>query len=148
MDHRPDVVVVGAGIFGLCCALPLQEGGARPLILERADAVGGCVRSDRVSGFTLDRGFQVFLTAAPECQQVLDYETLDLQSLTSGALLRYRGGFERLVDPRRQPQFLGASLGGRIGNLSDRMRIARLRDELEWCSSFQAAGFRFHARIH
>lgn len=35
-----DVVVVGAGIAGLACAVTLQQQGLKPIVLETADAVG------------------------------------------------------------------------------------------------------------
>ena len=60
-----EVLIVGAGLAGLCCALRLQQSNVRFRILEAADGVGGRVRTDRVDGFQLDRGFQVFLIAYP-----------------------------------------------------------------------------------
>ena len=46
------VIVAGGGLAGLSCALRLHEGGARPLVLEASDGVGGRVRSDEVDGQT------------------------------------------------------------------------------------------------
>ena len=37
-------------------------------LLEASDGVGGRVRTDVVDGFTLDRGFAIFLTSYPEAQ--------------------------------------------------------------------------------
>ena len=54
-----DVVVVGAGLAGLRCAVRLAELGREVLVLESADAVGGRIRTDVVDGFRCDRGFQV-----------------------------------------------------------------------------------------
>lgn len=64
VDREADVIVVGAGIAGLSCAVKLQQSGVRPLLLEASDGVGGRVRTDVVDGFLLDRGFQIFLTGA------------------------------------------------------------------------------------
>jgi phytoene dehydrogenase-like protein len=61
-----DVIVIGAGLSGLACALTLREQGLEPLVLEASDAVGGRVRTDRREGFLLDRGFQVLQTWYPE----------------------------------------------------------------------------------
>ncbi|PNH10632.1 putative lysine-specific histone demethylase 1 [Tetrabaena socialis] len=61
-DRQADVIVVGAGVAGLSAAVRLQQGGARPLVLEAGDGVGGRVRTDVVDGYLLDRGFQIFLT--------------------------------------------------------------------------------------
>ncbi|MGE5229068.1 MAG: FAD-dependent oxidoreductase, partial [Deltaproteobacteria bacterium] len=76
----PDVVVVGAGLSGLCCARELHAAGLDVLVLERSDVPGGRVRTDVVDGFQLDRGFQVLLTAYPEARRVLDYEQLGLRA--------------------------------------------------------------------
>ena len=63
---RHAVAIVGAGLAGLSCALHLQRLRCPCVLLEADDAVGGRVRTDRVDGFLLDRGFQVLLTAYPE----------------------------------------------------------------------------------
>ena len=69
---------------GLSCGYHLQKAGVRFAILESSDAVGGRVQTDKVDGFLLDRGFQIFLTSYEEAQAVLDYQTLDLQSFYAG----------------------------------------------------------------
>ena len=76
MTRTADVLVVGAGLAGLCCARRLAERGLSTLVLEASDGVGGRVRSDEVMGFRLDRGFQVLLSAYPEARAVLDYAAL------------------------------------------------------------------------
>lgn len=71
------------------------------MVLEAGDGVGGRVRTDRVDGFLLDRGFQIFLTSYPEAQEALDYAALDLRPFYAGALVRWSGGFHRVADPLR-----------------------------------------------
>ena len=79
-----DVIIVGAGIAGLCCARRLHESGVTSLILEAGEEVGGRVRTDLVDGFYCDRGFQVLLTAYPEAQRVLDFSELKLGKFSPG----------------------------------------------------------------
>jgi len=74
------VAIVGAGLAGLACARTLAKSGVSATILEASDGVGGRVRTDVVEGFRLDRGFQVFFTAYPEAQAVLDYAALELHA--------------------------------------------------------------------
>jgi phytoene dehydrogenase-like protein len=124
---EPDVIIVGAGIAGLCCARKLNEAGIRALILEASDAVGGRVRTDLVDGFLLDRGFQVLLTAYPEAQAVLDYDRLDLRPFKPGALVWTGRKLERVADPLRCPGELWATLRASIGTLGDKLRMARLQ---------------------
>ena len=124
------VLVVGAGLAGLSCARRLREAGAEALVLEAADDVGGRVSTDLVEGFQLDRGFQVLLTAYPECRRRLDYPALDLRPFFPGALVRLGGRFHIVADPWRAP--LAGLLGAfaPVGGLADKLRIARLRRRL------------------
>jgi phytoene dehydrogenase-like protein len=126
----PDVVIVGAGVSGLCCARELHAAGLDVLVLERGDGPGGRVRTDEVEGFLLDRGFQVLLTAYPEARRVLDYERLGLRAFESGALIRTDGRFARVADPFRHPLQALASVRGAPGGLPDKLRVARLRRRL------------------
>jgi phytoene dehydrogenase-like protein len=121
------VVVVGAGVSGLCCALRLSEKGIPCVVLEASDAPGGRVRTDSVDGFLLDRGFQVLLTAYPEAKRLLDYRALKLRTFAPGALVRIGGKFHRVSDPFRQPWTAPASLLAPVGSLGDKMKIAALR---------------------
>ena len=50
------VVVVGAGIAGVACALELQRAGVAVRVLERADAVGGRMASPLLDGRAVDLG--------------------------------------------------------------------------------------------
>jgi len=95
MTPIPEVLIVGAGLAGLCYARRLGELGIPYQILEASDDVGGRVRTDRVDGFLLDRGVQVLLTAYPEARRVLDYTSLDLRPFYPGALVRFNGRFHR-----------------------------------------------------
>ncbi len=73
------VIVVGAGLAGLTCAKVLAERGAEVVVFEASDGVGGRARTDELSGFLLDRGFQVYFTAYPVSKRHLDHEALDLK---------------------------------------------------------------------
>lgn len=122
-----EVVIVGAGLAGLGCALHLKKMGIPFTILEAADAVGGRIRTDIVDGFRLDRGFQVFLTAYPEARRVLRYNRLQLKSFQPGALVRYQGRFHRVSDPMRDPAHVLDTIASPIGTLADKMKVAKLR---------------------
>ena len=125
-----DVLIVGAGLAGLCCARRLHQQGKRFLIVEASDGIGGRIRTDMVQGFRLDRGFQVFLTSYPEAMQQLDYKALRLKPFLPGALVRYRGRFHQLADPWRRPSAILPSMISPIGSFADKLRVARLRFRL------------------
>lgn len=124
------VVIVGAGLAGLCCARELAAAGIDVVILEASDDVGGRVRTDVLEGFLLDRGFQVLLAAYPECERQLDYAALELHEFFPGAAVRVAGRFHTVADPWRRP--LSGLLGAMapIGTFGDKLRVARLRRRL------------------
>jgi phytoene dehydrogenase-like protein len=115
----PDVLIVGAGLAGLGCALRLREIGIPFRIVEAADAVGGRVRTDLLDGFRLDRGFQVLLTAYPEAERVLDFGPLDLKSFKHADLVRFGGRFHRIADPRLEPWTALKSIFGPLWTVPD-----------------------------
>ena len=124
------IVVVGAGLAGLSCARHLHAAGVEVEVLEASDDIGGRVRTDESDGFLLDRGFQVLLTAYPECQRQLDYKDLDLHSFYPGAAVRFGGRFHTLADPWRRPLAGLLAALAPIGSLGDKLRVARLRRRL------------------
>lgn len=125
-----NVIIVGAGLSGLCCALRLQKEGVNCTVIEASDGVGGRIRTDEVDGFLLDRGFQVFLTSYPEAKQVLDFPSLKLKAFQPGAMVRYEGRFHELTDPWRRPWAAIRSLFSPIGTWSDKLRMAKFRSRV------------------
>ncbi len=125
-----DVVIVGAGLAGLACAMQLARAGLNFQILEASDVPGGRVRTDEVDGFRLDRGFQVLLTAYPEARAVLDYSALRLHAFAPGALVRYHGRFYPLGDPWRDKSSLWPTLLSPVPQWGDSWRLMKLRREL------------------
>ncbi|MET8897096.1 NAD(P)/FAD-dependent oxidoreductase [Streptomyces albogriseolus] len=126
--HRgaPDVVVVGAGLAGLACALDLCRAGRRVALLEASDGVGGRMRTDRRDGFLLDRGFQVFNTSYPQVKRRLDLRSLRLRPFTAGVVAHTSRGTVRLVDPTRESGAAEALLPGRGPGARDLAALAAL----------------------
>ena len=125
-DVDAPVVIIGAGMAGLTCAVYLKQAGIPALVLEAADGVGGRVRTDVVEGFRLDRGFQILLTAYPEARQLLDYAALDLRSFRPGALIRDRDSWLPFVNPLQEPRSVIKTLTSPVGTFPDKLRIAQL----------------------
>ena len=131
MSSATDVIIVGAGLTGLACAKKLKDHGISFTILEASRTIGGRVQTDCIDGFLLDHGFQVFLTAYPEAQRLLNYEQLNLQNFFSGALVRFRGRFFPVADPYRHPFQAFRSFFGPISTTKDKWLILKLRRDIE-----------------
>lgn len=121
------VTIIGAGLAGLSCARELKANGIESVIFEASDGIGGRVRTDAYQGFLLDRGFQVLLTAYPECRRLLNYDALKLKPFYPGAMIRFGGKFHHLADPWRHPADAVSSLSSPIGTFTDKLRVASLR---------------------
>ncbi|CAK8530933.1 unnamed protein product [Lathyrus sativus] len=121
------VIIIGAGLAGLAAATHLNSQNIPFLLLESSDAVGGRVRTDIVDGFRLDRGFQIFITAYPEAQKLLNYQSLNLQKFYSGAKIFYDGKFHTVADPLRHFLDSAKSLTNPIGSIFDKLLIGTTR---------------------
>ncbi|MFT5904584.1 MAG: phytoene dehydrogenase-like protein [Cryomorphaceae bacterium] len=133
-SNSPEVIIIGAGLSGLACALELIKEGVSVQLVEQDDAPGGRVRTDTVEGFLLDRGFQVYLDAYPNAGQLLDLAALDLQYFEPGAIIFEKGKRHRLMDVFRRPKSLFSSAFSPIGNLIDKALVAKLRFSLKFSS--------------
>ncbi|CAG5067788.1 Renalase [Dyadobacter sp. CECT 9623] len=130
MEDNLDVIIIGAGLAGLTAAKVLKAAGKSVKILEASDRPGGRVRTEKVEGFLLDRGFQVLLTAYPETQRFLDYGALELQKFDPGALILNETGTTKIGDPLRQPRTLISTLASPAGTFADKFRMLGLKLKL------------------
>jgi protoporphyrinogen oxidase len=130
MTGMSDVVVAGGGLAGLVAARHLAESGADVTVFERESRVGGRVRSRRLDGYTLDRGFQVLFSAYPAVRRELDLDALDLRYFTAGATIARPGDRSVLVDPRRAPTDALQTLFNGDITFGDKLRLFTLQREL------------------
>ncbi|SEB50236.1 oxygen-dependent protoporphyrinogen oxidase [Paramicrobacterium humi] len=56
------VVVIGGGVAGLVAALECARIGVRVTLVEAADRLGGCIRTEEVAGVAVDVGAESFAT--------------------------------------------------------------------------------------
>jgi glycine/D-amino acid oxidase-like deaminating enzyme len=122
---RHQVVIVGAGLAGLTCAVELTRRGVEVVVLEAGDGVGGRVRTDRVDGMLLDRGFQLLNPAYPALRGLVDLEALDLCAFGAGVVVAAGGTRSVLADPRRSIGDVGAAFDSSTGSLFEKARFVR-----------------------
>ncbi|HEX8575212.1 MAG TPA: oleate hydratase, partial [Flavobacterium sp.] len=127
---QPDVIIIGAGISGLTAAIYLHRQGKKVQILEATGRDGGRIKTDHHNGFLLDRGFQVLLTAYPECKELLDYDQLNLKRFLPGATVLYDGGQFEIADPLRRPSATFATAFAPVGTIKDKVNTLLLKTRL------------------
>ena len=84
-----DVVVVGAGIAGLCAARELVAAGQRVLVLDKSRGVGGRMATRRVAGSVCDHGAQFFTV------RTADFGSLVTAAAAAGVAVPWCDGFPR-----------------------------------------------------
>ncbi len=125
MGRGPDVLVVGAGMAGLVCATELVARGLEVRVLERAEHVGGRIRTDSIDGFRCDAGFQLLNPAYPQIKRLVDVDALGLQQFEAGVRVDLGERSVVLADPRRAPRLLPATLRSGLVDLRDIVGLTR-----------------------
>lgn len=135
------VAIVGGGISGLALAERLRARGLEPIVLERAERVGGKIGSLSRDGFVLETGPNGFLDSAPATRALAERIGLadSLRKATPLASRRWIHLRGKLCEvPSRPPDFLRSD----ILPLSAKLRLAleplarRARTDDESIASF------------
>src|SRR5690349_17290037 len=125
MTDSCDVVIIGAGLAGLVAARVLCGSGFEIVVLEADEQPGGRVRTDRVDGMLLDRGFQLLNPSYPEARRTFDLRGLRLRSFEAGAVIAHGAGRYPVVDPRRSAHGALTAVRLPIGTLREKAAFAR-----------------------
>ena len=126
MADVKNVVIVGGGLSGLCCARTIQRAGGVAHVYEASDGVGGRVQTDKVDGFLLDRGFQVLFPAYPAIKQEIRLDALDVKAFDPGAMVWWEGKRYALADPLRKPSLALASATAPLFRFKDKLLVGKL----------------------
>lgn len=126
--------IVGGGVSGLTAAITASNASKKSsddkiVLLEASETLGGRVQSDKTEdGYTLDRGFAVFIEEYPFSKEVLDYDALRLGKFLPGALVKVKGSdtLARVADPLRQPESIVDAILAPVGSLIDKIALLPL----------------------
>ena len=147
--------IIGGGVSGLTAAITTMEqiqeqktdnvlttvSSSKVMLLEKSTTLGGRVKSDTTpDGYTLDRGFAVFIEEYPFSKKIFDYDALKLGKFLPGSLVKLRDGNTskksesedeydplcKLADPLRVPSDLIPSLLTPLGTTFDKIRVLPL----------------------
>lgn len=129
-DKKDNVVIVGAGVSGLVCAIELEKRGFAPLIIDALPKVGGRLQTVLMEDFPLDKGFQVLLSEYPAVKKYLDLEALNLRSFRPGAIV-FKGDKQYpMGDPLRDSAFLWDTIRFPFGSIKDKFKVWQLNKQL------------------
>lgn len=122
-----DVIVVGAGVAGLVCAIELTRAGRSVLVFDAEPEVGGRVRTMRREACTIDHGFQVLFTAYPTIMSYLDVASLDLRTFRPSAHVIVGNRKSLVGDALRDPTLLLDAVAPGVIPMTDKLRLLALR---------------------
>jgi phytoene dehydrogenase-like protein len=109
-----DCIVIGAGLAGITAARDLESTGKNVLLIEASNDVGGRLRSDRVDGFILDRGFQVINPKYPQIKRSKLIKELDFKFIS---------GKIHLADLDLMVGYAPGSLSQKIGSTNEKIKF-------------------------
>jgi len=102
---EPPVIIIGAGVAGLCAADALREAGVEALILEAGDRPGGRVRTlEGFADFPIEIGAEEVHGPDNEVQKLVKKAGAStLQHFTSDDLIRLDGRLQSLDQAEHDP---------------------------------------------
>ena len=130
VNKKTDIVIIGAGIAGLACAMKLKKNNKNFIIIEQSDRVGGRVGSVKENEHIFDLGFQVYNTQYHEANSLLNLEELKLKIFKPGASIYNGREFEILSDPFREPSTIFETFFSGMTTFKDKIKILTLKRAL------------------
>ncbi len=109
-----DCIVIGAGLAGITAARDLESAGRNVLLIEASDDVGGRLRSDRLDGYILDRGFQVINPKYPQIKRSKLIGELDFKTIS---------GKVHLADLDLMVGYAPTSFSRKIGSTTEKIKF-------------------------
>lgn len=122
-ERNTEILIIGAGLTGLTTAFHLIRAGRRVHVLERADRVGGQIRTFREDGFVFESGPNTGVVSYPEVAELftaLSSSSCQLETAHDEAQRRliWKGNKFRAL-----PSGLFSAVTTPLFTLSDKFRI-------------------------
>jgi protoporphyrinogen oxidase len=139
MGQRQTISITGGGPSGMAAALEAVKHGARPIVLERLDNVGGLARTLQLGGSRYDIGPHRFFTMNQEVHQLfVDIGGSDVVRVPRLTRIYYRHKyFDYPLTPLNalfgmgivnSAQILASYLGARAARLAGRTQVDSFED--------------------
>ena len=139
INLKSQVVIFGAGIAGLACAMTLKKNNISYLILENQDYIGGRIKTNSTpDGFLLDQGFQVLLTSYPELKYFLDLKKLNLKKFNSGAFIQVADSSYIIANPIKHPDKIFSTLKCPFISFKDQLLVIKLIFKAYFSNDFES----------
>lgn len=99
--RNAEVLVIGAGMAGLCAARSLAKAGCAPVVVDKGRGIGGRLATRRFGGATFDHGAQFVTVREPRFERLID------AACKAGAAVEWCRGFH--PDGDGHPRWRGKS---------------------------------------
>ena len=126
-SQNSPIIIVGAGVAGLVCAIECDRAGRSVIVFDAAQEVGGRVRSTTRDGLVFDHGFQVLFTAYPTLRSYLDLGALQPRKFLPAARIVQGTRASLIGDAFNDPSLLIDTVMARAVPLGDKLRLLALR---------------------
>ena len=126
-SQNSPIIIVGAGVAGLVCAIECDRASRSVIVLDAAHEVGGRVRSTTRDGLVFDHGFQVLFTAYPTLRSYLDLGALQPRKFLPAARIVQGTRASLIGDAFSDPSLLIDTVMARAVPLGDKLRLLALR---------------------
>ena len=124
LSNSKSVVVIGAGISGLCAAYLLHKKGFSVTVLEKNEAVGGTMQTIREDGWLIETGPNSTLETTPLFNQLFNELGIIDQRVYASDVSNKRY-ILRNGELHALPMSPGSFLGSKLWSISGKLRLLK-----------------------
>ena len=87
MSYSYSTIIVGAGLTGLSTAALFEKNHKDYFLIEKDTEIGGKIKSSDIEGWSIDRGFHVFIKEYPNLSLFPDLKRCELINFEPGFII-------------------------------------------------------------